>query len=110
MSPLGRYLRDALRYSIEFYSREQGRNGCLLHDVVALSLAFEPAFAACEAISIDVRTPPDEAAGRTEASPPGPGKPANAVVPVGLDASAVRADVLRRLGSAAHASAPPRLG
>lgn len=55
-SPVGRFLRGALPFYIEFYERMGVAGGAAMHDPLALALALDPTLATFETTRVEVET------------------------------------------------------
>ena len=53
-NPVVRYLTDALRFYMEFHSRNDGFYGAFVHDPLALAAALDPALVRSEPLAVDV--------------------------------------------------------
>ncbi len=54
LSPVVRYLADALRFYMEFHSRYDGFYGAFIHDPLALAAALDPSLVRATAVTVDV--------------------------------------------------------
>jgi purine nucleosidase len=52
--PVTTFLRDALRFYMEFHSRYDGFYGAFIHDPVAVAAALDPSLVRTEAVAVDV--------------------------------------------------------
>ena len=54
VNPIVRYLADALRFYMEFHSRNDHFYGAFIHDPLALAAALDPTLVRTEAVTVDV--------------------------------------------------------
>lgn len=103
LSPLRRFVRDALDFYALFHQRQFSRAGYLLHDLVSLAIALDPDLVVTADRRVDVELSGGDGFGMTilseDAEP-------NAAVPVEVDVSGIRSAVLARLR---QATTSPRL-
>jgi purine nucleosidase len=52
--PVVTFMRDALRFYMEFHSRYDGFYGAFIHDALAVAVALEPSMARSEALTVEV--------------------------------------------------------
>jgi purine nucleosidase len=53
-NPIVRYVADALRYYMEFHSRNDGFYGAFIHDPLAVAVALDPGLIRTEAVPVDI--------------------------------------------------------
>jgi len=53
-SPVVRFLREALRFYMEFHSRYDGFFGAFIHDPLAVAAAIDPSLVRTEAVAVEV--------------------------------------------------------
>jgi len=53
-SPVVRFLREALRFYMEFHSRYDGFYGAFIHDPLAVAAAIDPSLVRTEAVAVEV--------------------------------------------------------
>ncbi len=101
-SPVGAFLRDALRFYFEFHERYDGFRGAFVHDPFVVAAALDPSLVRTEAASVDVDAGGGPGDGQTIADwRRTTGRAPNADVAVAGDAEAFLARFADRVGALA---------
>ena len=107
-APVGRFLREAVPFYIEFYERVHQYGGACMHDPLALALALDPSMATWTTTRVEVESDGTWTRGMTVTDldgirhspwPVGWEAQENAVVALDVDAPAFMAVFSQRLGS-----------
>jgi purine nucleosidase len=64
-NPVIRFINDALRFYMEFHSRDDGFYGAFVHDPFAVAAALDPSLVRTQALSVDVELAGTLTAGET---------------------------------------------
>ncbi|OGN88131.1 MAG: hypothetical protein A2X23_11200 [Chloroflexi bacterium GWC2_73_18] len=103
-SPVVRYLRDALRFYMEFHSRHDRFRGAFIHDPLALAAAIDPGLIRTEALTVEVELGGTYTTGETVTDwRRAWGRPPNLEVAIEADAEAFMARFIERVGGLAAA-------
>jgi purine nucleosidase len=105
-TPVMRFVRDALRFYMEFHSRYDGFYGAHIHDALAVAAAIDPALVRFEALPVDVELGGTLTTGETVTDWRRRwGKPPNLEIGLEADIPAFFERFIERVGmlSAAHA-------
>jgi purine nucleosidase len=97
--PITTFLRDALRFYMDFHSRYDGFYGAFIHDPVAVGAALDPSLVRTEAVAVDVELGGTITTGETVTDWRRTwGRPANVDVAVAVDAEAFMERFIERVG------------
>lgn len=103
-SAVVRYLRDALRFYMEFHSRYDRSYGAFIHDPLALAAAIDPGLLRTEALTVEVELGGTWTTGETVTDwRRAWGRPPNLDVAVEADAEAFMARFIERVAGLAAA-------
>src|SRR5439155_12923496 len=64
-SPVVRFVREALRFYMEFHSRYDGFYGAFIHDALAVAAAVDPSLIRTEALAVQIELQGTLTAGET---------------------------------------------
>jgi inosine-uridine nucleoside N-ribohydrolase len=93
------FLRDALRFYMEFHSRYDGFYGAFIHDPVAVAAALDPSLVRTEAVAVDVELGGTLTTGETVADWRRTwGRPPNVDVAVDVDVERFMDRFIERVG------------
>jgi purine nucleosidase len=97
--PITTFLRDALRFYMDFHSRYDGFYGAFIHDPMAVAAALDPSLVRTEAVAVDVELGGTLTTGETVTDWRRTwGRPANVDVAVAVDAEAFMERFIERVG------------
>lgn len=103
-SAVVRYLRDALRFYMEFHSRYDRFHGAFIHDPLALAAAIDPGLVRTEPLAVEVELGGTWTTGETVTDwRQAWGRPPNLDVAVEADVEAFMARFIERVGGLAAA-------